>query len=197
MMSPKTKQGFTLVELVVTVGIFAMITAVLLVRNGKFDDETLLQSTAYEIALSIRQAQNFGINVQGQGGVFDRPYGIYFESGTTSYVFFSDDPALGGEGYYNKGEEIETYTLGRGFSISRMCVTDGACSSDIGGGASVVFRRPDPEAVIKLSAEGKPQPVLTIVLSSPRGSERYIVVRQTGQIAVTKAPEDSPQQLPN
>ncbi len=184
----RNARGFTIVELMVTVGIFAIITSVLLVRNSKFDDETLLQAAAYEVALSVRQAQNYGINVQGQGGYFDKPYGIYFETGAVSYVLFTDTDD---DGYYNSqgGEELQTFTLGRGFQIAQVCITDGVCDAGVTS-ASIVFRRPEPEAIIMLS-DGTTHPFLTVVLSSPRGGERYIVVRQTGQIAVTKAIEQA------
>lgn len=179
----KNTRGFTIIELMVTVGIFAIITSILLVRNSKFDDETLLQAASYEVALSVRQAQNYGINVQGQGGSFDKPYGIYFETGTMSYMLFSDTDD---DGYYSEGEELDTFTLGRGFAVSRVCSLSGNNCDDISA-VSVVFRRPEPEAVMTEEG-GSPGAVsaVAVKIESPRGGSRYIVVRQTGQIAVVK-----------
>ncbi len=196
MTHPRNTKGFTIVELMVTVGIFALITSVLLVRNSKFDDETLLQAATYEVALSVRQAQNYGINVQGQGGYFDKPYGIYFETGTTSYVLFSDAPEGNnqGDGYYNGGEELQTFRLGRGFTVSRVCLLLGYSCTEISA-VSVLFRRPEPEAVITEKGGGVGAvSAVAVKIESPRGGSRYIVVRQTGQIAIVKDIDDPSQE---
>lgn len=188
MMYSRHTKGFSIVELMVTVGIFALITSVLLMRNSKFDDETLLQAAAYEVALSVRQAQNYGINVQGQGGSFDKPYGVYFETGTTSYVLFSDAPEGNnqGDGYYDNGEELQIFKFGRGFTVSRICSLFGYICTDIEA-VSVLFRRPEPEAVITEKGGGiGTVSAVAVKIESPRGGSRYIVVRQTGQIAIVK-----------
>lgn len=191
----RNTQGFSIIELMVTVGIFAMITSILLARNSRFDDETLLQSAAYEVALSVRQTQSFGINVRGQGGVFDKPYGVYFEKGSASYRQFLDS---NDDGFFTEGEMIEEYTLGRGYTIARICAFSSitpSCETEEDA-VSVLFRRPDPEAIITaqkgvVGAIGS----IGIELASPREGRRFIVVRQTGQIAVTKEIEEvSPQQ---
>jgi hypothetical protein len=57
-------------------------------------------------------------------------------------------------------------------------------------GVSVVFRRPEPEAIITPSSDGKPQlsiDSVAIELVSPRAGSRFIVVQQTGQIGVVRA----------
>ncbi|GMU74461.1 MAG: hypothetical protein AMXMBFR44_6580 [Candidatus Campbellbacteria bacterium] len=177
--------GFTIIELIVTVGIFAMISAVLLVRNSKFDDEALLQSAAYEVALSVRQAQNYGINVQGQEGTFDKAYGVYFETASTSYTLFYD---LDENSEFSENEFLEGYVLGRGYTIERICPfsdLETLCQDRSEDAVSVVFRRPDPEAI--MTAQGGVVGDITslgIELASPRGGRRFIIVRQTGQIGV-------------
>lgn len=190
-------RGFTLIELMVTVGIFAVITSVLLARNSKFDDETLLQSAAYEVALSVRQAQNYGINVRGQSGEFDNAYGVHFSENSPSYVLFRD---LGDDPdniYSGDTELLEEYVLGRGYTIARICQYGGAsepCGTILeGGGISVVFRRPEPEAIITTTIEdraGQQISNVAIELVSPREGSRFIVVQQTGQIGVVRPKDD-------
>jgi prepilin-type N-terminal cleavage/methylation domain-containing protein len=189
-------RGFTLVELIVTVGIFAVITSTLLARNSKFNDETLLQNAAYEVALSIRQAQNYGINVQGQSGEFDKAYGVHFLKDSSSYVLFRDLDDPPDNIYSGEKEKLEEFKLGRGYSIARICKYSGLedpCRNSLSGdkeGVSVVFRRPEPEAIITPSSDGKPQlsiDSVAIELVSPRAGSRFIVVQQTGQIGVVRA----------
>src|SRR3989344_1409035 len=52
----KTK-GFTLIELLVVSAIVVMLATVILSSHGKFGGQVLLQNFAYDVALSIRQAQ--------------------------------------------------------------------------------------------------------------------------------------------
>ena len=54
------KKGFTLVELLVTIVIFVIITGVVLVNSNKFDSSVLLHNFTYDVALTIKQAQTYG-----------------------------------------------------------------------------------------------------------------------------------------
>ncbi len=185
-----TSRGFTIVEMLVTVAIFAMISGVLLARNSKFDDESLLQAAAYDVALSVRHAQSYGINVRGQAGSFDNAYGIAFDEATTSYAFFIDTD---GDDAFDENELIERYQLGRGYSIGRICLfasIDPSCD-DMTDEVAIVFRRPNPEAIITESGGSAGAVVAVgIELVSPRGGQRFIIVRQTGQVGVERFGED-------
>ena len=79
-----TRGGFTIIELLVTVAIFSIITSVLLVNYPKFSSRILLENVAHDIGLSVRQAQTFGLNVRGvRIGATDifPTYGIHFSLG--------------------------------------------------------------------------------------------------------------------
>lgn len=182
----KYTQGFTLIELLVVVGIFAFITGVVFVQNRTFDNETLLHSLAYDVALSIRQAQNFGINVRGSEGVFDKAYGIHFTSGINTYQFFLDTDENGV--YGGDSELLEEFRMGRGMQVATLCdITNSICdgSTDLTS-VSIVFERPDPDAIIRPNQDALATPLsrLRIPLISPRGGERRLVVESTGQIAI-------------
>ncbi|HAQ02547.1 TPA: hypothetical protein DEP30_01295 [Candidatus Nomurabacteria bacterium] len=77
--------GFTLVELMVTISIFLIITSVTLVNYGDFKSSVSLQNNTDTVALSIRKAQSYAIGAHGFGAegstkVFDRSYGIHFST---------------------------------------------------------------------------------------------------------------------
>lgn len=76
-----TQRGFTLVEMMVVAGIFAVLTTIVVFRYGDFTSNLLVTNMAYEIALEVRQAQVFGLGARGTeesgSSVFTRPYGVH------------------------------------------------------------------------------------------------------------------------
>ena len=199
--TPSGSSGFTLVELMVTVGIFVFMTALVVVKYGSFNDGTLLTSMAYDVALTLRDAQSYGLNVQGytpSSGLqnFNNPYGIHFSSASGSnhqMTLFSD---LNNNGVYsgNPSDVITTYTLTNGGIVSSLCVGTGpgvsACPplNLTTGTLDITFKRPDPNAII--TANSVPASTLTYayaeikVENASKTSTRTIVVRETGEIAV-------------
>ena len=170
-------RGFTLVELVVTVGIFALISTVILTRNSRFDEEVLLSDLAYDVALSARKAQSYGINVRVSNGQFDRSYGVYFTEGTTTYQFFVDSDD---DGFFDDIELLETYTLGRGAIVNPLCNLDTAMCNL--GDLTVMFKRPNPDAIINQGDVSR----AAIGILSPRGGQRYVIIESTGQFSIQK-----------
>ena len=57
-------KGFTLIELLVCITIFVIMTALLLFKYGNFNQSVLLTNLAYDTALTIRTAQNYGLSVK-------------------------------------------------------------------------------------------------------------------------------------
>lgn len=187
----KAKGGFTLIEMIVVVGIFSFITAIVLANNSRFNNDILVTNIAYEIALTIRQAQVFGLSVRefavGGASEFNVGYGVYFSSGTVgSFVFYADRNR---NNQYDSGEFVETFTLGHGNFIKRLCAVTGAGArrcSDTGdiSWLSVVFLRPLPDATIKTSNPSESYSTAEVHISSPQGKERKIISELTGQISV-------------
>ena len=194
--------GFTLVELMVTVGIFHFMTALVVVKYGSFNDGILLTSMAYDVALTLRDAQSYGLNVQGytpSSGLqnFNNPYGIHFSSasGNKQMTLFSD---LNSSGVYSgsANDVITTYTLTNGGLISSLCVTNSPaasgdpCTSDSNHVSpsvlDITFKRPDPNAIIKANGASTPTYAYAEIQveNAAKTSTRTIVVRGTGEIAV-------------
>jgi prepilin-type N-terminal cleavage/methylation domain-containing protein len=197
------QKGFTLVELLVVISIFVFMTGFLLAKYGTFSNDTILTNLAYDIALNIRQAQSYGLNVKSRGrdvSEFNYPYGVNFQEGTsaqctrsvcnTRFIFFAD---LNNDGDYDTGEEISTTYIKNGSFISEVCTgTDTSCASPSGSNSKldITFKRPDPNAIIKISNCGVNNVnclYAEITVKSNSGSNRSIrtiTVRSTGQISV-------------
>ncbi len=185
------KAGFTLVELLVSIGIFTAITTIAVVNQSDFNGSVLLTNLAYEIGLSVRQAQIYGITVKGtavDATKFDSGYGMRFDLATPNrYYLFEDktppdhfcDSTECGAIYDNV---IETFYIQRGNRISKICV-DGDCSPTV---VDISFVRPNPDAYIRVSGTsyGKAE---ICVLSPGKGTKRKVIVESTGQISVASA----------
>lgn len=191
--------GFTLVELMVTISIVSVILSIVLYNYGTFNDNIALSSSGQEMAIAIRQAQTYGVNVREVkvgGGVFSTAYGIYFNpsSNPSDYYVFAD---TNGNKVYDVGngcggavtECIEKFTLRNGVKISQIC--DGASNCPPAPGQNVTnlditFLRPNLDANINFanSVGNIKATTLTgkIVLISPKNKTLTIAVENTGQV---------------
>ena len=184
--------GFTLIELLVVLSIMLVITSTFLVRNQRFNSSILLRSLAYQVALSVREAQVYGVGVKevavGSGN-FSSGFGVYFSNGMpTSYLLFAD---TNNNGLYDGGDTvIETFTIGRGFTLSQFCATTTTsggvqqCSPSSISALSITFRRPNPEPTIRTNLSGYTYSSASITVSSASGSTRTVTVGAAGEIEV-------------
>jgi prepilin-type N-terminal cleavage/methylation domain-containing protein len=188
MVVTKTR-GFSLIELLVVVGIFTFITATVLANHSRFNSSVLLGSLAYDIALTVREGQVYGVSVRGIDTNFQVGYGIRF-SGASSFIFFADIYPVGAPNkkYDPQDSILSTYTLHAGHSISKFCGTSssGTECSDTGAisNLDIVFLRPEPDANMS-SASGGPYSQGTVTVMSSTGEKRTIAIASTGQISVS------------
>jgi Tfp pilus assembly protein FimT len=132
--------GLTLFEMVVTIGIISMISAIMLLGQSRFNNSIILTNAAFEVAIAMRQAQTYASSVKftGASGSIDQGYGVHLNSagGNTTFQLFADHCVLNVEnvcGYgtigtserFDSNESFSSLTLGRGIVIARFCGSSG------------------------------------------------------------------------
>ena len=82
------------------------------------------------MALSVREAQTPAVSVRGRNGVFDVPYGLYFDiDNNDQYILFrgnhpSNKPDYKYESGNNNDVAVETITINENFQIKKLCYGD-------------------------------------------------------------------------
>lgn len=163
-------------ELMVVMAIIAAITGIALTSQSAFNKSLIVANTAYDIALSLRNAETYGLSSRVRGVIANSGYGLHFSRATpTEFTLFADtypvpssssvchpasDPtapsALPGDCAYEvaQGEKVLTYSLGNGVIIDNFCAyVSGVwqCAATNGNTLAtldIVFSRPNPDSFI-------------------------------------------------
>lgn len=206
-------RGFSLIELLVVLGIITFIMSVVFTSQSTFNKTLILKNTAYDIALMLRTAETYGLGSRVSGISANAGYGLHFQRGTTdSFVLFADtaggascvgmapDCKPGNNVYTSIGPTpdtlVQTYTLGNGITISDFCVSyasgNWSCANKLGTGMNitsldVVFTRPNTNALMSVNGLYSPAPFAPtkacLIISSPQGAERFVSITTSGVIA--------------
>ena len=193
--------GFTLIEMLVVLAIIGVITGIMFSSQSSFNKSLVLANTAYDIALTIRSAETFGLGSRASGNITNVGYGVHFTKGNSFILFADTDPspnssnchnlppsgnssapdAKPGDCKYTVGNDslIQTYTIGNGMTVSGLCA-DSTCSIS---SLDIVFARPNPDAFIRANGVGTTAySKACITITSSQGGSHYITVTTAGQI---------------
>lgn len=149
-----SKKAFTVVEMLVVVGIFVMISGVILFNSKSFSSSANLQNVMQDLALAIRKAQGYALGFQTPsvvGGTITG-FGVYFGDIKTTnsawqkkYVIYGDfnDSGAGaynpagsscGTGSLSAGSEcLEVLSMTTGEKISNVCLSYNGTSNQMSG----------------------------------------------------------------
>lgn len=202
------RSGFTLTELMVTLGIVAIISTVVLSGQTGYMDSIAISNLAEDVSLSVSEAQTYSIGVREVtpgSGEFSASFGLAFSLRASpngdpySYIYFADRDS---SKVYNgaswtctvggASECLSRPQITRGNFIYDICALTGAsltedCSP---GRVDITFTRPSTEATFRFFAMNgsvyTPSNLrgVRIKLRSPRATERSVSVFITGQVSV-------------
>ena len=193
-------KGFTVIELMVTISIFLLVTTSILIEFPQASSRISLDLLAHDIALTVRQSQIFALSVKsflpnGVSVPVFPAYGIHFDKNRpNSFILFAD---LNDNNSYdaianpNTNEFLEQYQLSQGATIVGLCKSfyvDVAtltytCSPN--DTIDVVFRRPDPEAFLGASGSSFGSAAVGVEVKSGSSPMRAVVIYSSGQIQIT------------
>jgi len=207
---PKFTTGYTLLELAVVLFIILTITVISRTSKTAYERSFALSNLAYDIALTLREAQVYGVNTRQEGisGSFDAGYGVRFAENSTDFTLFVDND--NDRFYDSPGELLRVYTIKNNNKISEICTvpvgtTPGqetvACADNriAAGVLDITYRRPDPDACFNRTGGGLALPAVRtasdcmartqisearITVQAPRGETKVIKVYSTGQVVM-------------
>lgn len=202
--------GFAIIELIVAISIFIVLTTTFLFNYNSFNKHVTLDTLAHQIAQWVRDAQVSAMSVKrSNSSLIPFPgYGLHFDMTTPNkFIYFADlnqdkkyEPLLPAEKCGDPLVECKKeITMLQGSTIDSLCgevspPESPALTVKCGGTLStsqlfdIVFTRPNPDAVIKGDLNGASFPTsydrVDITVTSPFGYKRTVEVWTTGQITV-------------
>lgn len=193
---PRSTNAFTLVELMVSIAIMVIITSALIIGYSSFGNNILLTNLAYDIALTFRQAQSYGVSVREfnpSSGQFPTSYGVHFGSDSNiSYILFADTGMPNDHKYTGISEAVKAFQVTRANRLSKFCGVysngskqcyDLKAKSGQISFLDITFARPDPDALIVTNL-GSGYQKAQICVIAPSGITKSVEVSLTGQISV-------------
>ena len=184
-----SNKGFTLIELMITVGIFVFMTALVMSRYNDFYSGIIFKNMAYDIVVTIRQAQSYGISVKVDAdNSFNKAYGVNFSSGNPGQFSLYSYSNSGSN--YSLDDLEKTYSLKFGATISERRVGSAAAVTSGMNVLDIIFQRPNPEAIICGTPAGGGSVVMTCNYNYARiilklgEKTKEIQVNRAGQISI-------------
>ena len=185
------QEGFSLIELMVAVGIITVINIMIFASYPEFSQKLSLKRTSEEVALIVRQAQAYaqGIKRPVSDGEDYFGFGVNFDkTAPTTLILFTDSDS---DKTYDNGELFQEFKIGTGDYVSELwvCDSDGSCESVGNGALDIVY--PRATSMASISSGGiicDSCSYARVLIKSPRGNEaknkKYINIWISGQISV-------------
>lgn len=159
-----------------------VVMSIVFASQSSFNKSLILANTAYDIALTLRSAETYGLNSRAVGTISNVGYGVHFQRGIPgAFTLFADTSPnpdasnchglpVGGENApdaqfgncvytLDQDQKVKDYTLGNNITISDFCALapsgSWSCAYANGGALSsldIVFTRPNPDAFISENA---------------------------------------------
>lgn len=190
--SARRQAGMTLVELIVVLSIFAVLSTVAIFNYRDFQAKVDIKNLGSDIALKIVEAQKLSVNGVWNSSTtlanWKPSYGAYFDTATPKqFLYFAD---LDNNDRYDglptcTIECLDKITITKDNYISRIDGYTGSTITLITTPFSVVFRRPDSRAIFRDSNGALIGfDYIQITVDSPNGAKVLIKLYPSGRVQV-------------
>lgn len=112
---PKNKKGFSLIEIIISISILAIISSSVFVWFISYQRQTELDSASKIIIGALRDAQS-----RSTSGKDNRKWGIFFDDSNNKFILFKDE----GSGYATATAKEENY-LSQFIKIDESSLAEG------------------------------------------------------------------------
>jgi type II secretory pathway pseudopilin PulG len=197
--SSKQYNGFTLIEFIVIMMIFAVMVGVALFNFNGFRSAVTLDNLAHDIGISIRQIQSSAgsaLSSQNGGATAEIPRGIYFrdDNGVFAKEFILFEDTTDNDGIYTEGsdKEIDIIKIQTADYISEITYKIGADEPlpiSPADGLGITFKRYKTDAMFaSLNTDVSGASEVKITISSPSADgntqTRSITISRIGQVSI-------------
>lgn len=181
----KNEGGFSLIELLVSIAILVVVSGLVFFNQSGFNNSVLIENLAYEISLTIRQAQSYGLQSREAGTGTDdfmAGYGVYFSLATPDQIILYADDGIENKVYDASSDTIiDTLKMTNGSQVVKLCTSQN-CVTSINT-LDISFIRPNPTAYINTSnSYGE------VYIRSLKNEEKKVTINKIGQISIDSTP---------
>jgi len=192
--------GFTMIEMVVLIAMITMVSTIVLVSFSGLNEGIALNRAARELTLGIRKAQQIALAVRKlpSDTLIPPRAGIRLSTASganTRYTLFADMDDLNADGipdgnftYHTPPDvTIEQLTFERNVIVSAFEREDGSTITPPGGIVNIIFSSPEARVDFSDTTGAKfttTEPAIAIVLKSPGGKTKKVIVRSSGQVTI-------------
>jgi len=98
----KERQGFTLIEVIISMVIFIIILSLSTVNHRQGEHASTFRLQALNIEDSIRSVQNMSLTGKEIAGVIPNAYGIFFDDDGRTFIIYGDD----GDNLFDESKDV-------------------------------------------------------------------------------------------
>lgn len=181
------KNGFTLIEMLVSIMIIAVVSGIVMVNYGQGSKQNALARSAQKLVLDLRRAQNMATSTVAVNGQIANYYGLFFRltpaARELNYLLYYEDggngcSGCGGSSPIIGGEILEIIRLESGIKIQSIDAP--------GNKINIAFSSPFGEiSFIDDDGVAISPSFVTITLSFLDGSKtKNVIIYPSGQIEI-------------